>query len=183
MSILENTRDIGTKNEKIASHYLKKNNFTIIKNNYYCPYGEIDIIAKKHNTLYFIEIKSSKTNSDEILFINHNELESYFSITRSSKQIKINWQYGNPAIMETFCTYIQGLINDQKKNENPFERIFIYTSNGKIQDVKFFESQGGKNMILLNPLAVLKIMDNKKVNIYETLPLAETGNAFGKVDV
>ena len=38
-------------------------------------------------------------------------------------------------------------------------------------------------MILLNPLSVLDMAEQEKVNIYSTLSLAETGNAFGNIDV
>ena len=40
-----------------------------------------------------------------------------------------------------------------------------------------------ENMILLNPFAVLKMTEEAKINIYATLSLAETGNAFGNIDV
>ena len=40
-----------------------------------------------------------------------------------------------------------------------------------------------ENVILLNPLSVLKMVEEEKVNIFATLALAETGNAFGKIDV
>ena len=39
------------------------------------------------------------------------------------------------------------------------------------------------NLTLLNPLSVLKIIDEAKFNEYNTLPLAETGNAFRGIDV
>lgn len=52
-----NTRKIGGINEEKSVIYLKENNFQIIKQNYRCKVGEIDIIAIKENILRFIEVK------------------------------------------------------------------------------------------------------------------------------
>lgn len=51
----------GNESEKLAINFLIKNNFEIIKQNFYAKkYGEIDIIAKKNSIFHFIEVKSSK---------------------------------------------------------------------------------------------------------------------------
>jgi len=49
---------IGELGEKIATSFLIKQRFSIIERNYTKPWGEIDIIAKKKNKIYFIEVKS-----------------------------------------------------------------------------------------------------------------------------
>lgn len=49
---------IGFLGEQIASNFLKKNHFLILKKNFRTRFGEIDIIAKKDNSLYFIEVKT-----------------------------------------------------------------------------------------------------------------------------
>ena len=51
----------GNESEKLAINFLIKNDFEIIKQNFYAKkYGEIDIIAKKNSIFHFIEVKSSK---------------------------------------------------------------------------------------------------------------------------
>lgn len=57
-----NTRTIGAIYEEKAIRYLKENNFQIVKQNYRCKVGEIDIIAVKDNILRFIEVKYRKTD-------------------------------------------------------------------------------------------------------------------------
>ncbi len=52
------TKSIGNQGEKLAIHYLKNNNFKILKKNFRNRFGEIDIIAQKKKTLYFIEVKT-----------------------------------------------------------------------------------------------------------------------------
>lgn len=52
------TQQIGETGENIAVKFLMKHNFAILERNYTKKWGEIDIIAKKSNKLYFIEVKS-----------------------------------------------------------------------------------------------------------------------------
>ena len=52
------TQKIGEIGEKTAVRFLMKHGFYILDKNYTKKWGEIDIIAKKSNKLYFIEVKS-----------------------------------------------------------------------------------------------------------------------------
>ncbi len=51
-------KKIGLLGEQKALDYLKKNQFLILKKNFRNRFGEIDIIAKKEKTIYFIEVKT-----------------------------------------------------------------------------------------------------------------------------
>jgi len=51
-------RKIGDLGEGIACNYLKNKGFKIIDQNYWKPWGEIDIIAEKQGIVYFVEVKS-----------------------------------------------------------------------------------------------------------------------------
>jgi len=57
-------RNIGKIGEQKASEYLNKNGFVILKKNFRSLMGEIDIIAKKEKTVYFIEVKT-RTNLEK----------------------------------------------------------------------------------------------------------------------
>ena len=56
-----NTRKKGNIAEDMACEYLKNKGYKIIKRNFYCKFGEIDIIAYKDEVFHFIEVKSGKT--------------------------------------------------------------------------------------------------------------------------
>lgn len=56
-------KELGKTGEEKAARYLRGHGFTIIKTNFRCPYGEIDIIARKAHTLYFIEVKTRSTDN------------------------------------------------------------------------------------------------------------------------
>ncbi len=53
-----NTTQKGKEAESFACEYLKNQSFEILKRNFFTPFGEIDIIAKKEGVLHFIEVKS-----------------------------------------------------------------------------------------------------------------------------
>lgn len=58
-----NNVELGNEGEEIASDYLKKNNHKILKRNFRCKLGEIDIISIDRNTgeLVITEVKT-RTN-------------------------------------------------------------------------------------------------------------------------
>lgn len=49
---------IGDFGEDISASYLLSLGFEIIKRNFNCRLGEIDIIARKKNIIHFVEVKS-----------------------------------------------------------------------------------------------------------------------------
>jgi len=54
--------NLGQIGEELAIKFLIASKFKIIKHNYFCPLGEIDIIASYNNILYFIEVKTRSSN-------------------------------------------------------------------------------------------------------------------------
>ncbi len=54
-------RETGILGEKLARDFLKKRGYRIIETNYHCPHGEIDIVARKKDTLVFIEVRTKKS--------------------------------------------------------------------------------------------------------------------------
>lgn len=56
-------KEVGSMGEKIACDYLTHKGFEIIERNVrFSRYCEIDIIAKKKDTLVFVEVKTRKTD-------------------------------------------------------------------------------------------------------------------------
>lgn len=53
-----NSQKIGELGEDVACKFLIKHGFSVLERNYTRKWGEIDIIAKKDNKRYFIEVKS-----------------------------------------------------------------------------------------------------------------------------
>ncbi len=54
-----NTRDTGKKAERIVVNYLKSRGYKILRTNWTCYAGEIDIVALKGENLSFVEVKSA----------------------------------------------------------------------------------------------------------------------------
>lgn len=53
----------GSEGEKRVANYLRKQGFSVVKRNYVCRYGEIDIIAENDEYLLFVEVKTRKENA------------------------------------------------------------------------------------------------------------------------
>ncbi len=51
-------KDIGNYGEKLACKFLKKLGYKIIDKNYRTKAGEIDIIARDHESFVFVEVKT-----------------------------------------------------------------------------------------------------------------------------
>ncbi len=58
-----NNKEIGKLGEKIAKEYLEKQGIKIIEQNYFCKFGEIDLIGIENKTIIFIEVKLRFNNS------------------------------------------------------------------------------------------------------------------------
>jgi len=54
---------IGKSGEDRVTLYLRKKGFEILKRNYQCKFGEIDIIAKNSELIIFVEVKTRKKGS------------------------------------------------------------------------------------------------------------------------
>ena len=59
---LESRQELGRKGENAAVRYLKSKGYTILKRNWFCRFGEADIIARDpEDTLCFIEVKTRQS--------------------------------------------------------------------------------------------------------------------------
>ena len=58
-----NIGKVGENGEKRVAEFLRKNGFSVVKRNYQCRYGEIDIIAESKQYILFVEVKTRKENA------------------------------------------------------------------------------------------------------------------------
>ncbi|MEK7662328.1 MAG: YraN family protein [Patescibacteria group bacterium] len=56
--------EVGRVGEEIASIFLENKGFFIVGRNYRKKWGEIDIIAKKGNSMRFVEVKTISSSGD-----------------------------------------------------------------------------------------------------------------------
>ena len=56
----KNTRSTGSCYERKAADYLKQQGLFILRYNYRCRFGEIDLIARDGEYLVFVEVKNRK---------------------------------------------------------------------------------------------------------------------------
>src|SRR3989338_7305412 len=70
------TQKVGELGENIACKYLIKNGYVVLDRNFSTRLGEIDIIAEKGNSLYFVEVKS--TISDLKAIVSRGTLQNNY---------------------------------------------------------------------------------------------------------
>lgn len=59
---IESRQELGRKSEEAAVRYLKSRGYAIVKRNWFCRFGEADIIARDpEGTLCFIEVKTRQS--------------------------------------------------------------------------------------------------------------------------
>ncbi len=75
-------KDIGNLGERIATIFLESKGFVLIERNFTKPWGEIDIICEKDDTIRFIEVKSMTVNDfsrersyEPEALVNHRKLK------------------------------------------------------------------------------------------------------------
>lgn len=99
-------KDIGQIGEKIALEHYKKQGFSLVEQNYYKPFGEIDIIVQKEDQLVLIEVKTvsrETLHSNRVDFFNpgeniHTEKQKRLRKTiaaflRESKGMYKSWRF------------------------------------------------------------------------------------------
>ena len=57
-----NIGKVGAEGENKVASFLRKNGYAIVKSNFQCRYGEIDIIAENDEYILFVEVKTRKLN-------------------------------------------------------------------------------------------------------------------------
>ena len=51
-------KNLGKTGEDLALDFLKSHSYSVLEKNFRSKFGEIDIIAEKNHSLYFIEVKT-----------------------------------------------------------------------------------------------------------------------------
>lgn len=113
----------GELGEKICAHFLKKNKYNIVEQNYTQKTGEIDIIAIKNGIIHFIEVKSIRIKKN----VTHETYNPAENLTpRKLEKIKKTIQYymlKNKVSYETRCQIdlYCVFINEETKNHKVFK--------------------------------------------------------------
>ena len=107
---MTNKRYIGSIYENKALNFLEKEGFKLLKQNYYTPYGEIDIIVQKDNKIIAVEVKYRKDPMISIF-----ESISYKKIKRIEKSLM--WFMQKENYLDTYILTINAILIEDKNNE------------------------------------------------------------------
>lgn len=112
-----NKRSIGAVYEEKAAEYLKAKGYRIIKRNFRCRIGEIDIIAKQNNIIVFVEVKYRKTAS-----FGYPEEAVSFSKQRIIRKVAEYFLVGEQLTLDDECRFdVIAILGDEITHiENAF---------------------------------------------------------------
>lgn len=99
--LLANTRQVGNKYESLAEQYLVQQGLQSHSKNYYCRYGELDLIMKEGSTWVFVEVKYRK-NQHFGGAINALSTSKIAKLQRSIYQFLTSEQLHNVAVRVDF---------------------------------------------------------------------------------
>lgn len=71
--------DKGKRSEALICGWLKSKGYSIVQRNFYCRFGEVDIIAAKEDMLYLVEVRSRFLKE---VGIDRNKMRGAFSRRR-----------------------------------------------------------------------------------------------------
>ncbi|GLS92004.1 UPF0102 protein [Psychromonas marina] len=103
--LLQPSNSKGVVAEKKALAYLIEQGLTLLHQNYYCRFGEIDLIMLDQDTLVFIEVRYRK-NSD------FGGALASISATKQRKIIKTATHYLTQLASEPYCRFDAVALND-----------------------------------------------------------------------
>ncbi len=105
------SKEIGTFGEAVAADFLARKGIKVIKRNFYCRVGEIDLIATDGESTIFIEVKTRKTDS-------FGRAAEYVTYSKQQKVIKTALYYmgesSSPMRFDVVEVYYSG-DNDSKR--------------------------------------------------------------------
>lgn len=108
----------GKLGESHIAKYLEQRGYRILKRNFHCRFGEIDIIAANDQYIAFVEVKTRRRDS----------MVAPFEAVTPQKQQKI---------VLTAGYYITTYLPPQQPR---FDSAAVYTENGKIVGEEYLEN-------------------------------------------
>ncbi len=107
-----NKKKVGQLGEELAAELLKAKGYYIIRSNFSCPYGEIDIVAIKDKVICFVEVKTRTSSQygspgEAVDFKKQRHIRNaarYFLSYYKRPYDKVDFQ-----VMEVTLTHIRGL--------------------------------------------------------------------------
>lgn len=103
--LLQPSNSTGVVAEKKALTYLLEQGLILVHQNYYCCFGEIDLIMQDQDTLVFIEVRYRKSGDFGGALASINR-------TKQRKIIKTAMHYLSQLAREPYCRFDAIALND-----------------------------------------------------------------------
>jgi putative endonuclease len=61
-------KSLGQRGEQLALAHLQQHGYTILTTNWRCAHGELDIVARKNDTIVFVEVRTRYAQTTDAAF-------------------------------------------------------------------------------------------------------------------
>ena len=131
-------KEIGDLGEQLLSRWLKLQDYQILKRNWRCRWGEIDIVAqdKTFDIIAFVEVKTRRDrnwDADGLLAIDSNKQQKLIQ-TASSFLAK------HPELAELPCRFDVGLVSYQLLNTKSNSAVNLSSEVARINSLEIAEA-------------------------------------------
>jgi putative endonuclease len=108
------TQEKGQLAEEIACNFLKQHGLSLLRKNYHCRYGEIDLVMQQDSTIVFVEVRYRKANSlvDSITSVDSRKQQKLYRSAENYLQ-KNNISDSVPARFDVIAITQQGNMDPQ----------------------------------------------------------------------
>lgn len=124
-------RRLGSHAEDIAVRFLKRKGYRIIERNFYCRFGEIDIVAKDGDELVFVEVRSGS----DYRFADPLESIHGMKIKRLKKLV-LGWLNLRQIQECNIRLDTVVIVFREKSEENILERFFLRNRHIEIRHIR-----------------------------------------------
>ena len=119
-----NNRETGNIGEEAVAGFLEHNGYTILERNYTVRGGEIDIIAKKGETLVFVEVKTRREGA---------LVSGERAITEKKRRF----------IVRTAGIYLRRYVKEHGEMKCRFDVASVVVADGKVKHAKYYVAAFG----------------------------------------
>jgi len=67
--VKDSRHELGTFGEGLAAAFLRQQGYAIVETNWHCEHGELDIVARRDETLVFVEVRTRHSSSTDLAFM------------------------------------------------------------------------------------------------------------------
>ena len=113
---------MGRRGETIAIDALTQQGYQIVERNWYCPVGEVDVVARQSNIWYFFEVRTRRGSA-------FGNPEESLTTAKQQRMIKVALTYLEAHDVNPYAVdWRVGLVAVEMDRQGHLKRLEVYDS-------------------------------------------------------